>query len=580
VIGDTMVAAKDHPRVGGRRRIASLQPRGVAWLALLVLLIAAGTLLYASTRGATFWFDEWEWTINRRGDLPDAFLEPHNNHLSLIPIALYRLLYSTFGLDVYGPYRLMVIVAHLGCVVLLFSYASRRVGPFLGILAAASLLFLGPGWENIVWPFQVAWLISVGAGIGALLLLDRGDRRGDIGASILLGLALASSGLGLPLAIGIAVDVSWGRRRVRDLWIVGVPLVLYGFWWVIYQDSALRGELVDVPGFVIDAAAAAVSSVMGLAGDTVPRQRGTLLSWGRPLLAVAVVLFAWRLVRIGRIPPRVLTLLAIMVSFWCATELSRGPFSTPYESRYIYFGALFLLLLAVELARGVSVSWRAGLVLGAVVTAAVVSNIGILRDGAQLFRDQGQVTRSVLGAVELGRPALEPDHVIGLPGYPLLRITAQSYLAAERTDGTPAVAPAELAGQPEDARRQADRELVRIYRISLTPSSAGVRLGDRPRVDAVSAATVAARGACITLRPARGSPAGTLEVTLPPGGLRLASRGGSATMSVRRFADEWGAVGRVAPSVPAVLRITADRAARPWHARVDATEPVTVCGLA
>src|SRR5204862_3626223 len=103
------------------------------------------------------------------------------------------ILLATVGMNHYVPYRLLVIAGHLCCVGLLFGYVRRRVGDFLALLAAAVLLFLGPGSEDIIWPFQIAWLISIAAGLGALLLIDRGDRKGDVCACLLLGLSLASS---------------------------------------------------------------------------------------------------------------------------------------------------------------------------------------------------------------------------------------------------------------------------------------------------------------------------------------------------------------------------------------------------
>jgi hypothetical protein len=569
---DVAVASRKRPVT----RIWSPGSRA-AWIALLLLLLAAAPFLYAETRGATFWFDEWEWTIGRRGDDPDALLQPHNSHLSLVPILIYRALSATFGLDVYGPYRLAVILAHLGCVLLVFVYASRRVGGLVALLAAASLLFLGPAWENILWPFQVGWLVTLAAGLGALLMVDRGDRGGDVAASILLGVALASSGLGLPIALGLGVDVVWGRRRLRDAWIVGAPLAVYGVWWLIYQDTALLGRVADVPGFVVDAAAASISSLAGLAGDPVPRARGNLLTWGRPLAVVALLVLVWRLVRLGRIPPRVIALLTVVLSFWIATELSRGAFSTAYESRYIYVGAMFAVLVAVELARGVSISWRATLVLGAAVTAAVVSNLSILRDAGEFLRAQGQVTRAVLGAVEIGRPIVNPDYDLGLPGYPWVDVQASSYFAAAREDGTPAATPAELATQPWYARREADRELNRIHAIELAPGSADLTLGSRPRVEAVTGGTVANRGACLAFRPRPGS--GRLQVTIPPDGLLVRSEEGRPELGVRRFGDQFHRIGRGAPASSETLRIRPDRARRAWQAQLEATEPVTVCGL-
>jgi hypothetical protein len=566
------------------RRVVPVQRDTLAWIVLVVVLGAAARFLYVETRGATFWFDEWDWVLERRGNDLDTFLEPHNGHLSLIPIVIYRLLLSTFGIDVYGPYRLMVIGVHLICVALVFMYASRRVGGFVALLAAALILFLGPAWNDILWPFQVGWLISLGTGVGALLMLDRRDRAGDITASALLAASLASCGLGLAIAAGIGVDVLSGRRRWRDAWIVAAPLALYGLWWLPYQDAPLSGTLIDVPGGVADSAAASISALAGLGGDTVPGEPGTLLTWGRPLAVLAAVVFIWRVVRVGRVPARVLALLTVLLSFWIATELSRGDLSTPYESRYLYVGGLFIVLIAVELARGVSPSWRAGLVLAAAAFAATVSNVGILRDGGEFVRREGQITRAVLGAVEVSRALVKPGEVVSsLPGYPFLTVSAGSYFAAAQHDGTPAATPAELATQPWYARIEADRELIGIQRLAPRRATDDLPpLVTRPTADDFAGGRLVRRRACLTLVAAgrADSPAAHLQVSIPPGGLLLKADEGPAEASVRRLADSFQPVGHLASSAPATLRIRPDRLTQPWRLRLEPTGRVTVCGLA
>ena len=135
------------------RRVTRLEPTTLAWIALAVLLVAAAAFFYYETRGTTLWVDEWDWAQNRRGWDLDTFLRPHNGHLSLVPVAIYKLLFATAGLTHYAPYRIVLIAAHLLCVGLVFVYASRRVGSYLGVIAAALILFLGPAWQNILSPF-------------------------------------------------------------------------------------------------------------------------------------------------------------------------------------------------------------------------------------------------------------------------------------------------------------------------------------------------------------------------------------------------------------------------------------------
>lgn len=564
------------PRVRGLR---------LGWIGLSAMLAPAAVLLFLETRGTTVWVDEWTWVLSRRGGGLDTFLAPHNEHLSLVPVSLYNLLFATAGLDDYAPYRAMVIAAHLACVALVYVYASRRVGSFLALLGAALILFLGPAWQNLLWPFQTGSLISLAAGLGALLALDREDRAGDVAACLLLGLSLASSGLGLPIAAGVLVELLWGQRRRRAVWIVAAPLALYAIWWVAYQDSALtRRNVALAPGFVADAAAGALSALTGLSGVPESDDDATF-GWGRPLAVAAAALVAWRLARLRPIPPRVVALLATLLAFWGATGVQRAAFGDPDASRYVYVGALFIVLLAAELARGVRLSRPQALALGAVVAAAIVANLGDLRDGGRFMRDQGERTRAVLGALELARADAAPDLILGqIPGYPLVVVAAGPYLAAADALGSPADTPAEIAAADEDVRLAVDAELASIHRIELAPTGSGAPLGSRPEVDAVTGGTVAGRGACLVFTPIAAGPAAdtsTIAITVPPAGIQLTARGGPATLALRRFAagfppePQW----RLGSSATATLRIGPDRAPQPWHVRLAPEGGVTACGL-
>jgi hypothetical protein len=155
---------------------------------LALALAVAGAFVLWETRGSYFLIDEWIWIVERRDSSVATFLEPHNQHLSLVPLAIYRALFETVGLDHYWPYRVVLVIGHLTCALVLFIYARSRVGPVLGVAAAVAILFLGPAWQDILWPFQVAWLISMAAGVGALLALDRRERRTDFVAVGLLAL--------------------------------------------------------------------------------------------------------------------------------------------------------------------------------------------------------------------------------------------------------------------------------------------------------------------------------------------------------------------------------------------------------
>src|SRR3954470_11039912 len=459
----------------------------LAWIALGVMLVATGAFLFHESRGATLWRDEWDWALHRRGNDLGAFLRPHFGHFSLVPIAIYRVLFATAGLTHFAVYRVMVIAAHLACVTLVYVYARPRVGRFLGLLAAALLLFLGAASQNMLWPFQVGWLISLGAGVGALLALDRRDRAGDVAASLLLALSLASSGVGIPVALGVIVDVLGRRGRLRELWILAAPLILYGIWWLTYQASQTshwRHDLWLTPGYVAGGLANSISSLSGLAGATSIAGPLQPTPWGTPLLVTGLLAAGWRLFKLRTVPVRVLTLVTILLAFWVVTGLGRGFFGGPTAGRYIYVGALFVLLLAVELARGAVVGWQASLIVAVLVAGAAVSGLNAYRQAGADYRSQTQLVKAELGAMEIARPLVKPSYVSR--GSLFNEITAGPYFATVKAlGGTPAASPVEIATYPELIRMAADIQLATIHQVRLEPSTAAA-LGAPPRVESVA----------------------------------------------------------------------------------------------
>jgi hypothetical protein len=556
----------------------------LAWLGLALMLAVSVPALLHLTRDTTLWFDEWVWALDRRGSSLGTYLEPHNGHFSLLPIALYKLLFATAGLDHYLPYRVMIIAAHLLVVALVFVYARRRDGGLAALVPAALLLTLGPAWQNFLWPFQVGWLLSLAAGVGALLLLDRGDRRGDAGACVLLAVALASSGLGLPIAAGLLVEVMWGRRAWRQLWIVAAPLALYAIWWVVYQDTGIvRDNVFVVPAFAADGAAGALGALTGQSSvrtdaNGVINDAGSTLAWGRPLAVLAAGLVAWRLATMGPVPARLLSLLTVPVSFWLLTGLQRAHIGSADSSRYLYVGALFVLLLAVELLRGVAVPrWAAAVALG-VAAVAVVGNLGHLRTGAEFLRLQAPPARGDLAALEIARPSVPPGYVAqAFPGTPLISVPAADYFAAADALGTPAYTPSGLATAPEPARSTADRELSAVYELAVRREDAATA-GRAPAVETASGGTAQTRGACVRFRPGGGS-GRSLQLTVPPGGVLLKAVGGPAKVSVRRFAATFPAEPLTTLTSPGVLRIARDRAPQPWHLQLAPQAGAEACSL-
>lgn len=584
-------AARDPASVGSGRRWERMEWLGVSaavWIALTGVLVLAGAFLFHETRGTTLWFDEWEWALNRRGSSLGVFLRPHNEHFSLVPLVIYKILFATAGLRDFAPYRALVVLAHLACVLVVFVYASRRVGGGLALVPVTLILLLGPAWQNILWPFQITWLISLTAGVGAFVMLDRGDRAGDIAASGLIALSLASSGLGLPILLGLTLEVLWKRRR-GEAWIVLVPLALYGLWWLFYEKTHLTPHNATLaPGFAVDGVAASIAALLGLGGHGANPPPSDAIAWGRPLGLAALGLVGWFVAARKKVPPRLAALLTTLTSFWLFTGLSRAEISPPSASRYLYVGGLFVVLAAVELARGLSLSLLSlprRLLLAAVLVAVAVSNLGNLRDGARFLRGQSELTATDLGALETARPLVKPDYVAeGVPGSPFISIVAGRYFSATSAFGSPATSPAQLAQASEPARLNADAELIRIGEVTFAPSVAPVQLGARPTVDSILGGVINTRGACLVFTasgflPGNVSP--EVRVTAPLSGLRVTAGGSPTSISVRRFASEFSPQlpGTVARSDSGILRVRADLSRAPWHALIATTGRAAICGL-
>ncbi len=544
------------------------------------LLILAGAWLMYESRGTTLWFDDWIWALEYRDNSLDGLIGPHNGHPTLVPVLVYRLLFATVGIDQSAPYRAVGIAGHLLVVAVLFVYTLRRAGAGLALLAAVLILFFGPGWQNIVWGLQIGWLTSVAGGLGALMMLDRRDRTGDVAACALILVTIAASGPGIAIAAGLVVEVVL-TRGLRRSWIALAPFGVFAVWWLAYQDSgAVRHAVTLAPGFVADSASATLSALAGLSGPLITEESASL-GWGRPLAVAAVALILWRLWRVERVPTRVLTLLAVLGAFWFLTALQRAGIGPAESSRYVYVSAVFTVALAVELVRGLVITRRAWLVIGAAAALITVANAGDMRSGAGFLRDQGLLTRAGLTVLEIAEPVARPDEPAeGIPGYPLVVVPVGRYFEMARDLGTPAASVEELAGAPESVRLRADEELAAIHEVTLQPSEAAGSGTAPPTVDSVAGGDVTERGGCVEFAPAAAGPADpppTVDLTVPPGGLLVT---GAATVAVRRFAGGFpeDPIGRVAPGGSGLLAIRADRAPQPWHARVMPQARMTACG--
>jgi hypothetical protein len=323
---------------------------------LIVMAMAAVTaiaILWLS-RNYTFYFDEWTFILTAPDWTWTTYLQPHNEHPSILFRLLYAALLNTVGLRSYVPYMAVLLALHAANVVLLFQVVRQRAGDLVAMGSAALLMVLGAGWENLLWAFQMAWLASIACGLSMLLALQPPPTARRLGLAV--GLATASlmfSGIGLMFAAFALVQLAATPQRRRALlWFV--PLgVAVGAWYLAFARS---GTPPNPPPTAANIVLMPLYAAWGL-GQSAAGLIGQGGAWGPPALAaagLAVAVTWWR----RRPDPFALGALAALLTLYVVTGLTRAQlgYQQSGAGRYVYEGAVFWLILLADTARGLP--WR------------------------------------------------------------------------------------------------------------------------------------------------------------------------------------------------------------------------------
>jgi len=528
-------------------------------------LLLCGVGLMVLSRHLSFYADEWEFIINRRGWNPGAFLRPHNEHLMLVPIAIFKMLFVTVGLRHSWPYRLVLIAVHLLCVGLIYAFAARRAGRWPALALAALILIPGAAFEDLVYPINVGFIGSATAGVGALLCLDRRTRGGDAGASALLGVSLASTSLGIPFALGVLVELVIHREHRRRAWVALLPLALYGLWY-LHWGSAAHSEvtlsnLPAVPSYDAEAASYGLAGIVNLS-----------LAYGQIALVAAV---AWLLVRFWRgqrMPAWGIAGLVGAIAFWSLAALGRAQLDSPGSSRYVYPSIVFILVIAAaHMRRPPRVTLRAGALVAVGLAAMFLGNLRPLINYVDYRTRYDRTYDATLGA----------ELIAGLPNDPYVQATDQL--------GSPALSDRQILALGSEDRIAADELLQKIekpkHRLTRVSTSTVRALARTPALEGeqgMAIATVPAFGTakCLRLRPLAAG--GSAEIAVAPGaGLYLSMySGGEVGIQLRRLSDAFTMTpvhGFAHRKGPAVIWFPVDRSRLPWYVQLTPTARVEVC---
>ena len=585
-----------HTRLHGLGALARAS-RWLPWLLAVAFGVAASAVILSANRGTTFLLDDWAYLVQRSGNLTEASLfGSQNGNWTTTVVLAYRGLADVFGIGSYVPWRIALLATHLGSCALVYILARRRVGPWWALLALA-LVLVNRGWETLLWPFQIGQALSILAGLGALFLLDRRDVRGDLGASALLLVALASSSYGPPFLLVAGVELLLSRRAA--LWVLVVPAAAW-IWWQEKWNSDIPAQgTTDWAGF---------KTAVNIGWDALPggpaAALGTSFAVGRALVLLAAALAVARMVLERRVHARLVGLIAAYLAYWGGVAWARSEIPNLGQSpRYVGLGVVLFVLIAVELfadldpsrwpervrERSVSI-WRAGpaLRVGLLVVVALVAARGAWqtadlmdRGAAASLRKWGDRMLAQEAAFGLGRETLAPQSPFFIEtsgAFALMLPLGSVEATVDRFGGTIYTGEDSLLERSADARAYADLAIYRAQGPSIVPEPPGLELSGEPVPLIKGGAPSRARRGC--LRWAGEAPASVI-VGVPRPGLQVRSPrgGGNVEMSLVRWGDYPFAVEGVAPPGTSVLvRPRPDAGRRPW--RLDISGPAArVCAL-
>lgn len=563
----------------GRLRAAAafLDTATGAWIALGVAMLLSAILILVTADGESFGIDEMFYLgrlVEDSGRIVaydslslEYLFGPYNGHLQVGGKLIYEATFALFGAN-YTAFVLVNIAALCASVGLLFELMRRRVGPLAALAPCVLLLFFGFAREVLLWPFDVHTLAAIALGLGAVLALERGERRGDILACVLITLSIFTIEVGIAILVGIAVLILWRADRLRRAWIFVLPAALYAAWWIWARKFDQEQSALDLTNVsliaetVFDAAAAVLGSLTGT-NPVLAATYTTEVTWfGKALTVLAVVAVLVRL-RLGAVPRTFWAWLAVLLFYW----LTMGAAARPAEgSRYIFFGAVAVLLVAAEAVSGrVGNRIRASVVI--LVLLALPANIAQLRSGHEsdtLHRD-AEVSKTEFAMLELAADRVDPEYIASadpnvsaVGGGLFIGVPAGAYLESVERNGSPAFTLAELRSQPEELRKIAD-----------------VTLAGAIGLEAEVIQPPAGADGCRVVSPTPGQ--ATASFPLRPGQTVFGPTGGRAvTVGLRRFADaQSGTLEKVPAGAWRRLEIPPDAAPEPWQAVIDA--PMRVC---
>lgn len=415
---------------------------------IVAAAVASAGLVLFLTRRFTWYWDEWtiitglpQWTVR------DYFL-PHNEHWSTIPYLVYDLLLHTVGLRSYIPYMavLVVLLAANGC--LLFVLLRPRTGSAVALAASLILLFLGRGYNDIYWAWQIGFVGSCTFGLAALVVIDATEAgiRRMAACSAFLILALMCSGIGLLFLAAVAISLVVRRDRWRHLPVIIAPTLVYMVWYAVFGRHGINQQ---ASPYTLHAVAALRQYVPAGLGAAIAALFGVSSVWAPLALAVGVAGAAVDWVLHRRVDRLVMAAAIAVVLQFSLIGLTRdylGP-AEASSSRYLYIAAVFLLIVLADIVSHIPTPTSFRPVFALIFLCILAYNVDQMHSGRNqewaLVSNEDAQLQTIWAMRDT--PGFQPQAGSGIPG-----ITAAMYDDSRRTLGSPdpTLTPDQLATLP------------------------------------------------------------------------------------------------------------------------------------
>ena len=457
-------------------------------LAAIIVLSAIVTMFLG--RGAIFTGDEIVWIVASPGMDASTALQGHGGHLQLIPRLIYKGMLETVGLE-YWPYRLLTVLAMAFVAVGLFRYLRTRIGAGLALAFCALMLFFGSDPSHVVQGNGFTILFATGCGIFSLLSIARDDRRGDVLACLFLILGAATYTVLLPFVVGVTLYLLLGRDWKR-LWVPAVPLALYGAWklWLsesggLHSSGTLDpANLANLPEWTFDALAAILSAITGFGyGFTDTTASGPDGFFGPALAVLALIAIAWRFSR-GSISRGIWVMLSVCLTLFAIQCLAADPdhpeLRAAEDPRYMYPGAVVVIMLGADLFAGMKLRRSALALLLLVLLFGLGSNVAQMREAGINNRHTAETFQSGVTATSLAFDEMSGQRAKA-SGEPLVVSTNEEIVAAvsQRPYGGISLEGDEIAEQSQSSRARIDSMLSGFHGATLTRTPASRKCGTR-----------------------------------------------------------------------------------------------------